>query len=252
MPPPLHVQVAEELRARIARGELARGTQLPSEAQLCQQFGASRGTIRTALSALRQEGLIGGGQGRPPVVLDSALGQPFDTLLSFSAWCEQMGRRPGQRTVELSRRGASEVAAAALGIEPGEPVVDVLRVRLLDDEPAMLERSTFVLEVGRRLFDFDTDSGSIYAYLLSQGADLHTARHTFDAVAADEVDADLLGIEVGDPLLRERRLATTATGQPLEYSEDRYRPDRVTFTIANSQATATSASRDLRILKETS
>lgn len=248
---PLHVRVADELRDRIARGELARGTQLPSEAQLCQQFGASRGTIRTALATLRQQGLIGGGQGRAPVVLDSAIGQPFETLQSFSAWARRAGRVPGQRTIELARRGASDIAAAALEIDPGTPVVDLLRLRLLDDEPVMLERSSFVLDVGRLLFDFDTDSGSIYAFLTDAGADLHGARHTFDAVAADEPDAELLGIRSGDPLLRERRLATTATGRPLEYAEDRYRPDRVTFTIANAQVAAGSTG-DLRILKESS
>lgn len=252
MSSPRHAQIADELRGRIARGELARGTALPSESQLGQQFGTSRGTIRAALAALRQQGLIGGGQGRPPMVLDSALGQPFETLQSFSAWARQVGREPGQRTVEVARRQASAVAADALELAEDTPVVEVLRLRLLDGEPAMLERSTFVSDVGRLLFDFDTDSGSIYAYLNARGADLHTARHTFDAVAADEVDADLLDVEVGSPLLRERRLATTSTGVPLEYSDDRYRPDRVTFTIANTQPTAAGVRRDLRILKESS
>jgi GntR family transcriptional regulator len=247
---PRHVQVADELRARIASGDLARGTQLPSEARLCEHYGASRGTVRTALAALRREGLIGGGRGRAPVVLDSAAAQPFDSLLSFSAWARDAGRRPGQRTIELARRGASDVAAAALGIDPGEHVVDVLRVRLLDDEPVMVERSSFVMDVGRMLFDVDTDSGSIYAHLLGAGVDLSAARHTFDAVAADEADAELLALDRGAPLLRERRIATTADGRPLEYSDDRYRPDRVSFTLANSRPASAGAVRDLRILKE--
>jgi GntR family transcriptional regulator len=248
----LHARVAEALRQQIRRGELPPGTSLPSEARLCVQFDASRGTIRSALATLRQEGLIGGGQGRPPVVRDSAVGQPFETLLSFSAWAHQIGSVPGQRTIEVARRGASAVAAAALDLDEGAPVVDVLRLRTLDGEPAMLERASFVPDVGRLLFDFDPDSGSLWAYLIGQGADLHSARHTFDAVAADEVDAELLEIELGSPLLRERRRATTADGVPLEYSEDRYRPDRVTFTIDNAQPTSVGATRDLRILKETS
>jgi GntR family transcriptional regulator len=251
-PMPLHARVAAELRDQIVRGELAPGTTLPSEAGLCVRFTASRGTIRTALAALRQEGLIGGGQGRPAMVLDSALGQPFESLLSFSAWARQMGRVPGQRTVEVARRGASVVAAKELDLEEGEPVVEVLRLRLLDGEPTMLERSTFVMGVGRLLFDFDTDSGSIWGYLIESGAELHSARHTFDAVAADQVDADLLDISTGAPLLRERRRSTSLTGVPLEYSDDRYRSDRVTFTIANSLPNAHGASRDLRILKEPS
>ncbi|BBH16487.1 GntR family transcriptional regulator [Nocardioides baekrokdamisoli] len=249
---PLHVQVAADLRDQIASGGLAEGESLPSEAQLVQRYGASRGTVRAALQSLRREGLIAGGQGRPPVVRGTALGQPFESLLSFSAWVEAMGRRPGQRTIEIARRGASPDAAAALDLEPGEPVIEVLRVRYLDDEPVMLERASYIEPVGRLLFDFDPDRGSIYAQLTKCGVDLHGARHTIDALPADELDSELLEIEVGVPLLRERRRATTAEGAPLEYADDRYRPDRVTFTIDNTRPSSLGMVSDLRILKESS
>jgi GntR family transcriptional regulator len=249
---PMHARVAAELRGRIGRGELLPGAALPSEAQLCEQFGASRGTIRSALAALRRERLIDGGQGRPPVVLDAVASQPFENLVSFSAWAEQLGRTPGQRTIEVARRAVSRAAAHQLGLEPGAMAVEVLRVRLLDEEPVMVERATFVESVGRLLFDFDPDSGSIYAYLTARGVDLRSARHTFDAVPAGELDAELIGVPAGAPLLRERRRATSADGTPLEYGDDRYRPDRVTFTIDNSRPTSAGLPLDLRILKETS
>ena len=249
---PIHTRVAEELRGRIGRGELVPGAALPSEAQLCEQFGASRGTLRSALATLRREGLIDGGQGRLPVVRDVVAHQPFENLMSFSAWAEQLGRTPGQRTIEVARRAVSGPAAHQLGLEPGTMAVDILRVRLLDGEPVMVERATFVEPVGRLLFDFDLDSGSIYAHLTAEGVDLRSARHTFDAVLAGELESELLGIPAGAPLLRERRRATSADGTPLEYGDDRYRPDRVTFTIDNSLPTSVGLPRDLRILKETS
>ncbi|GAA2987978.1 transcriptional regulator, GntR family [Actinokineospora diospyrosa] len=245
--PPLHHRVADALRGRISRGQLPVGAALPSEAQLCEEFAASRGTVRQALAALRNEGLIGGGQGKQPVVRQAAVAQPFETFLSFTRWAREMGREPGQRTVEIARRGASQVAADVLGIDEGAPVIEVLRLRLLDGIPTMLERSSFIEPVGRLLFDFDPDAGSIYAHLLDRGIDLRAARHTIDAIGADEVDAKLLTVAVGAPLLRERRRATDASGARVEYADDRYRPDLVTFTIDNVQAGRISP----HILKET-
>src|SRR5262249_14326876 len=235
---PMHARVADELRGRIDRGDLVPGASLPSVAQLCEQFGASRGTIRAALATLRREGLIDGSQGRSPVVRDAVASQPFESLLSFTAWAEQLGRTPGQRTIEVAMRGVSGPAAHELGLEPGTMGVDLLRVRLLDGEPVMVERATFVEQVGRLLFDFNLDSGSIYAYLTAEGVDLRSACHTFDAVPAGELDSDLLGVPVGAPLLRERRRATSADRTPLEDRHDPYRPDRVTFTIGNSRPTS--------------
>jgi len=233
--PVLHRQIADELRARIGDGRLPLGTVLPSEAQLVVEFGASRGTVRQALAALRAGGLIGGGQGRQPVVLSTVASQSFDTFLSFTRWAEEAGRTPGQVTIEVARRGAGVEAARALGLAPGDPVVEVLRLRLLDGRPAMLERATFVEPIGRLLFDFDPDRGSIYAYLIDQGVDLSRFRHTLDAVAAGELEAAQLGVAVGTPLLRERRRASSRTGAPLEYGDDRYRPDVVTFTVENAR-----------------
>lgn len=250
MSPVLHASIAEALRAEIVSGSLPAGAALPSEARLCERFGASRGTVRTALSSLAHEGLIDRGQGRSPVVRDAPAAQPFESFLSFTAWCERIGRTPGQRTMEVALRPAGEEAATALGLTAGTPVVQVLRLRLLDGEPAMVERSSFVEEHGRLLFDFDADSGSIYAHLRSSGVPLHAAKHVIDAIGADETDAALLGVPVGTPLLRERRRAVSREGEVVEFGEDRYRPDRVTFSIDNVLPSQEGHAPDVRIIKE--
>lgn len=233
---PLHRTLAAELRARIRGGSLDVGTSLPSEAELCREFATSRGPVRQALAALRDEGLIGGGQGRRPVVLDAVPAQPFESFLSFTRRAELTGHRPGQRLHEIALRRPEPPVAAALGLAPDDYAVQLVRLRLLDDRPAMLERMTYTEQVGRPLLDADLDAGSINALLTGFGVDLHAARHTFDAVAADELDAAQLGVAVGDPLLRERRLTWDAAGDVLEWSEDRYRPDVATVTVTNTRS----------------
>ena len=230
----LHEMIADSLREQIRVGDLPVGAPLPSESQLCDRWNASRGPVRQALATLRAEGIIAGGRGKPPVVRMTSVGQPFDTLLSYSAWAHSAGHKPGQRTLELALRRADEHAASVLRIEAGTPVVQVLRLRYLDGEPAMLERATFVEHVGRRLFDFDCDSGSLWAYLLSQGVQFATASHVIDAVAADSVDAKHLDVPEGAPLLRQQRTTRSAEGEVLEYHDDRYLPAIVSFTLENN------------------
>lgn len=234
MSQPLHEAIADDLRRRIATGELAVGAVLPSESTLRVQWGGSRGPIRQALANLRADGLIAGGRGKPPVVRRQQHGQPFDSLVSFSKWAQGLDRVPGQRTMEIARRAAAADVAEALEVEPGHPVVELVRVRLLDDEPIMIERTTFVARWGDLLFAHSPDRGSIYAHLTEQGLQVGSAHHVIDAVLADPSDHTLLTVPVGSPLLRERRITRSAVGEPFEYSDDRYRPDRVTFTIDNA------------------
>ncbi|MEU9339124.1 GntR family transcriptional regulator [Streptomyces sp. NPDC048290] len=239
MATPLYRSIAAELRQRIRSGALPVGASLPSEAHLCEEFSASRGPVRQALATLRDEGLIGGGQGKKAVVLDAVPSQPFESFLSFTRRAELTGHTPGQRLQEIALRRPEPEVAAALHIDPDDLVVQLLRLRLLDGRPAMLERMTYVEPVGRPLIAADLDSGSIYAMLTEWGVDLHSARHTFDAVPADAVDARLLNVPEGTPLLRERRLTTDSQGVPLEWSEDRYRSDVASVTVTNTRSSRT-------------
>lgn len=236
MATPLHRTIAAELRHRVRSGKLQVGESLPSESQLCEEFSASRGPVRQALATLRDEGLIGGGQGKRTVVLDTVPTQPFESFLSFTHRAELTGHTPGQklqgdrpaapRTGDRRRpgdqrgrpRGPAHQAAPARRTPRDAGAHDVRRV---GGAPVDLRRS---------------GHGSIYALLTEQGVDLHSARHTFDAVPANSLDAELLDVPEGFPLLRERRLTTDSHGTPVEWSEDRYRSDTATVTVTNTRS----------------
>lgn len=241
---PLHEKIASSLRQCIHSGELAPGDRLPSEADLQATWRASRVPVRQALARLRAEGLIAGGRGRPPVVQPRPVSQPFDTMVSFSSWARLTGRRPGQRTIELARRRADARTALHLGISPGEPYVQLLRVRTLDGVLAMLERTSFTLKYGASLLAWDPDAGSIWAHLIERGLKVGVVEHIIDAVPADQTDHELLDVPRGSPLLRELRTARTIGGEVFESADDRYRPDVVTFTIHNSPDGAAAVARN--------
>jgi len=235
-----HLSIAAELRDQIQSGTLAPGADLASEAELSARFSVSRGTVRQALAALRAEGLISGGRGRRPVVNRPPLAQSFDQLVSFSAWAERIGHLPSARTLELARRPAEPEVALDLGLEPGAPVFEYRRLRLLDGEPAMIEVSAFVLSVGRLLLDFDLDYGSVYAQLAQRGVEFAEAHQTIAAIAASAEQAALLEVPRRSPLLEVHRRVLDPDGVSIESSRDTYRADAFAITIHNRVALARS------------
>lgn len=228
-PPQTYRAIVNYLRKEIANGRIAPGQPVPSEAELGAQFSTSRGPVRQALGILRDEGLISSGRGRRSIVLETVPAQSFDVALSFTQWCREMDIEPGQITQHAERKWATASQANRLEIAEGDPIVEVLRLRTADGTPVMLERLCYPYEVGRHILNFDTDSGSIFEQLTACNVDIHHATRMIDAVGANDVDASLLGIREGAPLLRLRRRAFTIDGTPIEWSDDRYLPEHARF-----------------------
>ena len=230
----LFQDVALRLRQAISDGTYPPGSRLPSEHELAQHFGVARSTVRHALTVLGEDGLIASHQGARRTVLAEPRLQNFGELRSFSRWARSIGAEPTGRVDQLERRAATEVQARELGLSPGDPLVYVVRVRLLDGVPVMIERTAYVERAGMLLTLVDLERESISERLEEHGILFAHAEHTIDAVNASPDDARLLEIEPGLALLRERRRATDPQGRALEWSEDRYLGDSVAFTIRNS------------------
>lgn len=105
----------------------------------------------------------------------------------------------------------------------------------MNGTPAMLERASFPLEVGRHLLAFDTDSGSIFEHLSAQGVELYRAENAIGAIPAPEYDATHLEVSPGSCLLRVRRRTSDPRGGVLEIADDRYLPEYTEFTIVNTR-----------------
>jgi len=231
---PLHRRIAEAVRRSIRSGVYPPGAQLPSERELAEEFDVARGTVRQALATLRAEGVVASRKGARGVVLSEPRAQSFSELLSFSAWARSLGEEPSGRVVELVRRYADGADGRRLDVAEGDPVFSLVRVRMLGRTPVMIERTTFVESVGRLVAAVDLEADSIYARLAERGVVFAQARHYVSAISADEEDAELLDVPPGTALLRQVRRTTSPEGVPLEWSDDRYLGDAVSFVLENS------------------
>lgn len=233
----MYIDIAHDLRERIVSGQLRPGDDVPTEAELAERWQTSRGPIRNALAALRAEGLVETTRGRPARVVSKKATQAVDMSVPFTRWARDLGVEPGAQTQEVALRRAADLAEL-FGISPDDQVVSVLRLRMLDGRPTMVERLNYTEDVGRLLFQVDTDAVSITDYLGEHGHPIVSVQHEIDAMAADERDAALLRVPVGTPLLRLSRISRDAEGRIFEASQDRYLGDVVRFTVSGSGISA--------------
>jgi GntR family transcriptional regulator len=235
---PLHERIADALRDAIVRGVYPPGSKLPTEVELSLTYGAGRGTIRAALQALEAEGLVSSRQGSGRVVLDAGVSQSFDELRSFAQWARATGRVPGGRFVTRVLRAAEPAEATALQVAIGADVLYTIRLRTLDGAPIFVERCTYPGWLAATIAQLDESCPSVTAEVRRlTGTVAVTGTHTLDLARADETDAELLGCQPGDPVLRRRAVTRRADGVPCDYSDDHYLEGAAAFTLRNSVTT---------------
>ena len=228
-PTSLHEQVTQDLLARIQGGQLRPGEPLPTEAELCREYGVSRITIRRAVAVLVERRLVtrrrGVGSfvtGRPPDLREFHLVGFLDDKLAFA-----------HQMLLNAVDHADERIAAALGVEPGSPVRHIRTVVHRDGEPFTVTDAYTADLPGRRVSeaDFAAHVPSVQKLGERLGRRITRAEQELDAVAADALVAQHLEVARGTPVIRARRVYYSAGDQPIQYLVVRYHPDRYRFVV---------------------
>ena len=223
----LYHQILLGLTERIESGQVGVGDRLPSEADLVAEFGVSRTTARRALDELRRQGLVRREPGRGTFLASPRLRSNLAYLHSFSEEIERWGYTPGVRLVSQEERTAGEEVAAWLGVEVGEEVLYVRRLRLADERPIFVCNSH--LPIGRFPALRDADYGTVSLSKLMEertGRRIEHARQWIGAATAEPDVAGLLEIPAGVPVLKIRRITCVAGEEPAEVVEAFFHPER--------------------------
>jgi GntR family transcriptional regulator len=227
---PLYVQVAQGLLDWIESGRLGPGAQLPPERQLSDSLGVNRMTLRRALGMLAGQGLLVRKQGRGTYVASPKIERRAGELISFTRVMERRGFRPGARMISFQQRPVEASLAPVLDLPVSAPVYEIQRLRLLNQEPVMIEH--YIIPVRRfpGLERFDLESRSMYEVMEREyHVTVVRARQSLEPVLATEYESDLLAVPPGAPLMMERRFSYDAQDQPVEHGRDLYRGDRFRF-----------------------
>jgi GntR family transcriptional regulator len=230
-PLPFYAQVKEALRTRIEQGEWKPSEQLPGELDLCELFGVSRTVIRQALTELAHDGLIVKHKGKGTFVAEPKITEALvQKLTGFYQDMAERGTPPVSRILKLERVPASVKVAHALRLEPGEPVIELERLRYVQEEPIALV--TTFLPYARCAVILQTDLArqSLYALMARDcGIVIARGQRTMEAVAANQREAELLEIDPGSPLMLIDSVSFEADGTPVEFYHALHRGDRSRF-----------------------
>jgi GntR family transcriptional regulator len=203
-PVPFYFQMAAALEHEIAAGRWATGTRIPSEPELCKQFGISRSVVRQALQRLEQEGLILRRKGFGTFVAET---RPRSWLLQssdgfFQDEVDRHGRRVTSRILRLEVAPLPNWASDALDLPEDSPGVTMERLRWLDDQVALHVSDHLPERLATTVLGLEDDpSESLYERLKRlEGLEVSGGRRVVEAAAAGPKLARLLEVERGDPL----------------------------------------------------
>ena len=192
---PLHVEVAELLRRQILSGKIQAGDKLPSLNELSEKLGVARMTIRQAMDALQEEGLIERYAGRG----------------TFAKQIELPTRQKLNMKAELSQLQAmvAQLEVMVMGNDDNAQIVDIggrafrhmRRIHSQSGEPFChvdinLENQLYRMAPER----FEKEI--VVTVLKDLGISVETARQNVTIAYADVEMAETLNMPVNAPVFR--------------------------------------------------
>lgn len=216
----------------IAEGRYAPGDKLPTEAALSARFGVNRHTVRRALTAMADDGLVHARRGAGVFVAQTPTDYPIGRRVRFHQNLAAAGRAPAKAILSLETRAADKREAAALDLTTGAEVHVYEGLSLADNAPIAIFRSIFpASRFPGLLADLD-DTKSVTAALQRQGVEDYTRSSTrLTAKLANATQALHLRVTEGAPILRTVGINVDTAQTPIEYGHTWFAGDRVTLTV---------------------
>jgi GntR family phosphonate transport system transcriptional regulator len=227
-------QVADGIERDIADGRFAAGERLPGETEIADTYRVNRHTVRRALAALAERGMVRAERGSGTYVEAPRLAYPLRSRTRFSEIVGAGGQEPRGRLIETSNEAATRELARELALKTGAPLIRIEILRLADRTPICV--STNWLSAERF-----PDAGSVFAseqsmtkLLAHYGIrDYRRGSTRITAAIADATDAARLDLALGRPVLVVDATDVDTGGKPLVTKRARFAAERVEFLVEN-------------------
>ncbi|HLR02943.1 MAG TPA: GntR family transcriptional regulator [Virgibacillus sp.] len=228
---PLYFQLSRDLMKKIDNGQFPGNTKLPSERVLCDMYELSRITVRQALEELAREGYIYKAHGKGSFVAPKTYNQPLVKLYSFTEEMKALGKKPSTEVIHFGKLTIDERLAEKMGLDPGDNVFQVVRLRLADGEALLYETSYLPCDLFPDLTGDALRTKPMYDIFYDDyGYRVTRATERFSATVVQEGEAEQLQISERQPAMQIKRYAYHRA-QLLEYTVSIARGDKFEYTV---------------------
>jgi GntR family phosphonate transport system transcriptional regulator len=227
-------QVADGIERGIANGAFAAGEKLPGETEIAETYRVNRHTVRRALAALAERGLVRAERGSGTYVEARRLAYPLRSRTRFSEIVGAGGQEPRGQLIDTATDVATRELARELGLKTGAALIRIEALRFADRTPICV--STTWLAADRF-----PDAGRVFAKLRSMTGllahyginDYRRASTRITAAIAEATDAARLDLALGRPILVVDSTDVDTNGSPLVTKRSRFAAERVEFLVEN-------------------
>jgi GntR family transcriptional regulator len=220
---PLYLQIKDHVRRLLPDATLRNG-RLFTEHDLCRRFGVSRMTVRQAINALVDEGLLYRVRGVGTLCTSAKVTESLERVRDhFEDW-EAEGRSVALKILDFRSVEAGSDVARRLGIPERTEVLHVLRLWLVDGAPIGLVYFYIHPKVAPLLSAADVEHSHVRAAVAKRLRQPFLGEQVeIEAGQASHITASHLKIRTGEPVLIRRLTQLYGDGQPLVAANGFYR-----------------------------
>lgn len=228
---PMYLQLREVIRTKIEEGEFLPGEAIASENSLAQQYGLNRMTVRNAISALVNEGLLIRVHGKGIYVIGNKLEQKIQTHGGFTESTIEKDKKWDSKILLKSYREAGEKYASLFCVEKQSRLYFVRKLFYLNGEPYSIEESYIpewvipnLEKIDLVVFSFD----EIYSF-----HDIRVTREEQQLLIAvpDPMDARILKLDPDVAVLVLDYTKYNDDDRAVEYTKTYTRADKCNFKV---------------------
>ncbi|MEL7658587.1 MAG: GntR family transcriptional regulator, partial [Bacillota bacterium] len=220
-----------ELEYYIKVNHLKAHDKLPSERELSELFNINRSTLRAAILRMIDEGKLYKATGSGNFVQEPKIVRNLNDLDSLTELVKRFGKEISSQVIHASVIEANKQIMKKLKLTLGTKVFQLLRVRLIDNEPFALETSLIEYQRFEGIEKYDFEKVSLYKTLKDvYGVDIVKGQEKLTLTYATEEEAELLSITYESPLFFISGTAEDKEDRPVEYFRSVVRPDKMKFS----------------------